>query len=52
MKNENEILANQSKARERLRAIEAGFYDGRFKQRVIKDKRREASKKACRTKVL
>jgi len=52
MKKETEILIRKSKARERLRSIEAGFYDGRYKPKVIKDKRREADKKVCRTQVL
>lgn len=31
--------------------IEAGAYDGRFQNKVIKDKRKEESKLKCRTKI-
>lgn len=31
--------------------IEAGAYDGRFKNKVIKDKRKEESKLKCRIKI-
>ena len=29
-------------------AIQAGFYDGRFKTRVVEDKKKKAAKRACR----
>ena len=32
-------------------AIEAGFYDGRFKQRVVPDKKKKSDKLICRIKV-
>lgn len=31
--------------------MEAGAYDGRFKNKVIKDKRKESDKLECRKKV-
>jgi len=37
----NDRLFNMAKAEERERAIEAGFYDGRFRARVIPDKRQK-----------
>ena len=38
----NEKLFNMAKATERANAIEAGFYDGRFRPRVVEDKRKKA----------
>lgn len=40
----NKKLFNMAKAEERKRAIEAGFYDGRFCSRVIPDKRQKDPK--------
>lgn len=31
-------------------AIEAGFYDGRFRERIVTDKKKQAAKYQCRTK--
>jgi hypothetical protein len=31
--------------------MQQGFYDGRFKPRVVKDKKKEASRKKARRKV-
>ena len=36
---------------QRKLAIQQGFYDGRFKEKTIKDKRKEESKKLARKKV-
>lgn len=38
------------KGHERERAKEAGFYDGRFRHRVIEDKKKKHAKDACRSK--
>ena len=32
-------------------ALKSGAYDGRFRQRVVADKRKVASKTACRKKI-
>lgn len=32
----------------RQNAIEQGFYDGRFKNRVVKDKKKESSRRGCK----
>lgn len=39
---------NLAKKIQRKLAIQAGFYDGRFRVRKIKDKKKEASKKWAR----
>ncbi len=44
MKNERKLIQNGAKAASRQQAIEAGAYDGRFRNRVIKDKKKEARK--------
>jgi len=36
------------KARQRESAIEQGFYDGRFSPKTIPDKKKKASKEACK----
>lgn len=40
------------KAIQRELAKHAGYYDGRFRQRVVVDKKKEQSKYSCRTKHL
>lgn len=40
----NNRLFNMAKAEERQRAIDAGFYDGRYRARVIPDKRNKRPK--------
>jgi len=42
---------NIDKTINRKLAVEAGFYDGRFKTRVVPDKRKQESKFLCRSKV-
>ena len=37
------------KGHERERAKEAGFYDGRFRHRVVEDKKKKHAKDACRS---
>ena len=39
---------NIDKKIQRQLAIEAGFYDGRFKTKVVEDKKKKASKEACK----
>jgi hypothetical protein len=36
---------------QRKLAMQAGFYDGRFKEKVVKDKKKEQKKKLARRKV-
>lgn len=36
------------KAIQRILAKEAGFYDGRFRSRVVADKKKKQSKLACK----
>lgn len=38
------------KGKERERALEAGFYDGRFRHKVVEDKKKKSAKDACRSK--
>jgi hypothetical protein len=38
------------KSKERERALEAGFYDGRFRHKVVEDKKKKRDKEACRSK--
>jgi hypothetical protein len=38
------------KGQEREKALEAGFYDGRFRHKVVEDKKKKQSKEACRSK--
>ena len=47
MRNE---LKQSLKENERQRAKDAGFYDGRFRHRVIEDKKKKQSKTECRSK--
>ncbi|CAN5615487.1 hypothetical protein BH11BAC1_BH11BAC1_21770 [soil metagenome] len=49
-KNKNSTF-NAAKRLQRKLAMKAGFYDGRFKEKVVKDKKKEYSRKLRRTKV-
>lgn len=40
-----------AKRLQRKLAMQAGFYDGRFKEKVIKDKKKEQKKKLARKRV-
>ncbi len=42
---------NAAKRLQRKLAMQAGFYDGRFKEKVVKDKKKEYSRKLARKKV-
>jgi hypothetical protein len=41
-------MKNTVKARKRQAQIEAGVYDGRFKTRVVQDKKKKAARESCR----
>ena len=41
---------NAAKRLQRKLAMQAGFYDGRFKEKVVKDKKKEQKKKWARKK--
>lgn len=38
-----------TKSRKRAQQVEAGAYDGRFRTRVVKDKKAEESRRACKS---
>ena len=40
----NKTLLNMAKARQREQAIEDGYYDGRFRTKVVKDKKKQEKK--------
>jgi hypothetical protein len=40
-----------ARKRQRESAREQGFYDGRFRTRVVTDKKKEAEKRKCRGKM-
>ncbi len=44
-------LLKLAKGRERESAKEQGFFDGRFRPRVIKDKKKEKSRKKSRERI-
>jgi len=46
---ESALLA--AKRLQRKLAMQAGFYDGRFKEKVVKDKKKEHKKKLARKKI-
>ena len=50
MAKKNKLNQIQKGAR-RAKAVEAGAYDGRFGKRVFTDRKKQASKRACRGKV-
>jgi hypothetical protein len=51
MKNKKkESSFNAAKRLQRKLAMQAGFYDGRFKEKVVKDKKKEQSRKWARKK--
>lgn len=47
----NKRLHKSIKAEQRINAMNAGFYDGRFATKSVEDKKRKANKYACRKKV-
>lgn len=42
---------NLAKKLQRKLAMQEGYYDGRFRNKVIKDKKKEANRKASRNKL-
>ena len=42
---------NTAKSLQRKLAMQSGFYDGRFREKTVKDKKKEQSKKLARKKV-
>ena len=49
-KNVKKDLLKLGKAENREKAKEQGYYDGRFRKRVVPDKKKQADKKAARKK--
>lgn len=41
-------MTSTTQSRKRQAQIEAGAYDGRFKTRVVQDKKKKAAKTICR----
>jgi hypothetical protein len=41
-------MKNTVKSRKRQAQIEAGVYDGRFKTRIVPDKKKKESRELCR----
>ena len=50
MKKKNEKIVNHKKISRDL-AISQGAYDGRYREKEVADKRKKASKEACRKKI-
>jgi hypothetical protein len=51
MKHKKNSSFNAAKRLQRKLAMQAGFYDGRFKEKVVKDKKKEYLRKLGRKKV-
>lgn len=49
--NKKKTSFDVAKRLQRKLAIQQGFYDGRFKEKVVKDKKKEYSKRLSRKKV-
>jgi len=50
-KNKKSSSFNAAKRLQRKLSMQAGFYDGRFKEKVVKDKKKEYSRKLARKKI-
>ena len=50
-KKRNSSAFTAAKKLQRKLALQAGFYDGRFKEKVVKDKKKEYMKRLARKKV-
>jgi len=50
-KKKRETSYDVAKKLQRKLAIQQGFYDGRYKEKTVKDKKKEYSKKLARKKV-
>ncbi|MCX6275007.1 MAG: hypothetical protein NTV09_07355 [Bacteroidetes bacterium] len=51
MKHKKNSSFNAAKRLQRKLALQAGFYDGRFKEKVVKDKKKEYKRKLGRKKI-
>ena len=51
MKKDKNSSFNIAKKLQRKLAIQAGFYDGRYKEKIVTDKKKEESKRKARKKV-
>ena len=51
MNKKKQTSFNAAKRLQRKLAMQAGFYDGRFKEKVVKDKKKEQKKRWARRKV-
>lgn len=51
MKNKKDSSFIAARRLQRKLALQAGYYDGRFKEKVIKDKKKEQKRKLSRKKV-
>jgi hypothetical protein len=51
MKKKKQTAFETAKRLQRKIAIQQGFYDGRFQEKVVKDKKKEYKKKMARGKV-
>jgi hypothetical protein len=51
MKKKKQTAFNTAKRLQRKLAMQQGFYDGRFKEKVVKDKKKEYRRKLARKKV-
>lgn len=49
-KSAKKALQNSAKARQRATALQQGAYDGRYRPRLIPNRKKEQDKRACRTK--
>jgi hypothetical protein len=50
-KKKKQTAFNTAKRLQRKLAMQQGFYDGRFKQKVVKDKKKEEQRRLARKKV-
>ena len=51
MKITKDILIGIERKSARKKMVSDGFYDGRYRTRKIKDKKKETNKKLCRKKI-
>ena len=51
MKHKKDSSFNAAKRLQRKLAMQAGYYDGRFKEKVVKDKKKEYKRKLGRKKI-
>jgi len=51
MKKKKQTALDTAKRLQRKIAMQQGFYDGRFKEKVVKDKKKEYTRRLARKKV-